>query len=290
MVAHALVLGAEGMLGATVVRRLRDDPDIRVSATGRNPATDSGLLPFVAGERRLIDLLDEAGTVDYVVNCIALTKHRIHDRDPEHRRRAIRLNADLPYEIAEAAAERGAHAVQITTDCVFSGGRGPYDEGDAHDALDVYGKTKSLGEVPSEHVLNVRSSIIGLDPRRGGSLVEWFLSQPRGARVPGYVDHRWNGVTSAVFADLLAGLVTAGSTLSGTVHLVPQDAVDKATLLGLIRTRFDRADLTVVPTTTEAPIDRVLATREPEVNRWLWAIAGYPQPPTISALVAGMPG
>ncbi|MEC7900574.1 MAG: proline dehydrogenase family protein, partial [Acidobacteriota bacterium] len=39
--------------------------------------------------------------------------------------------------------------------------KGAYKENDSHDAIDVYGKTKSLGEIKSENFFNIRCSIIG---------------------------------------------------------------------------------------------------------------------------------
>ena len=49
--------------------------------------------------------------------------------------------------------------LQIATDCVYSGATGGYTESSSHDALDVYGKTKSLGEValPTSIICAARS-------------------------------------------------------------------------------------------------------------------------------------
>ena len=41
--------------------------------------------------------------------------------------------------------------IQIATDCVFDGLKGNYTEDDKHNAIDVYGKTKSLGEVSADN-------------------------------------------------------------------------------------------------------------------------------------------
>ena len=82
--------------------------------------------------------------------------------------------------------------MQIATDCVYSGKKGSYNEDDLHDALDVYGKTKSLGEAQSPNLLNIRCSIIGPEQGKHVSLLEWFLTQEPGAKLQGFAHHHWN--------------------------------------------------------------------------------------------------
>lgn len=288
MVARVVVLGAEGMLGSATARRLREAPGLEVLGTGRAPAAGSGLATYAVESSELRDLLGAFGPGDYVINCVGLTKHKMNDQLAVDRSAAVLINAMLPYRLAEIAEERGFHVIQIATDCVYSGAHGGYNELADHDPLDVYGKTKSLGEVPSTHFLNLRCSIVGREVRGRTSLVEWFLSQPERSTIHGYTDHRWNGVTTAVFAELTAGLVSAGSLLSGTHHFVPADIVDKRRLLELVRDRFER-DVTIVPVETGHPVDRTLTTIHADVNRQLWTFAGYTEAPTISELVAAMP-
>ena len=72
---------------------------------------------------------------------------------------------------------------QIATDCVFSGTVGNYNEMAKHDALDVYGKTKSLGEVNIKNFFNIRVSIIGKELDTKNSLVEWFLSNEKKEKI-----------------------------------------------------------------------------------------------------------
>ena len=55
---------------------------------------------------------------------------------------------------------RGIRIIQIATDCVYDGVNGNYSETDLHNPTDIYGKTKSLGEVPEPDFLNIRCSMI----------------------------------------------------------------------------------------------------------------------------------
>jgi len=280
------------MLGTSVSRVLSDRSFDVVCTTRR--------LDRVAGsdyEYRAFDVLaDELSSVleqlpwapDYVVNCIGLIKHHIRDNDPELRRAAIRINADFPYELDSLAEQAGFTVIQIATDCVFSGTVGSYGESALHDATDVYGQTKSLGEVPTSRFLNLRCSIIGREQSGMQSLLEWVLGHAPGESFNGYLDHHWNGVTTDTFANVVAGIMENGTTWSGVQHLVPADAVNKAELSAMILDAFDRTDVEVHPLVTGAPIDRTLRTERPAVNATLWQQGGYASPLTIHEMVTAL--
>lgn len=289
MSARVLVLGATGMLGSTVSRVLRDRGH-DVVGTVRDlklvdPSLRSDHRVFDARRDDVRDVLEGFGAGDYLVNCIGLIKHHLRDDVASDRYDAVKINAELPYSIAHAAAERGVRVIQIATDCVYSGRDGGYDENAAHDAIDVYGQSKSLGEVPAEHFLNLRCSIIGPEQKNRDSLLEWVLGHEPGSTFNGYLDHRWNGVTTDTFADIVAGIVSSDDQLAGTYHLVPADSVDKDELSRLILAAYGRDDVTVVPIETGAPVDRTLSTVHPAVNEKLWRQAGYSQIPTIEHMV-----
>jgi dTDP-4-dehydrorhamnose reductase len=283
------ILGGTGMLGSTVLSVLGAQ-GFAVTATTR----DLAIVPENLRETFSVfnaSLDDIASTVaglgpgDVVVNCIGIIKHHLRDDVSADRLNAIDINAVLPYRLAAAAEAQGFRVIQIATDCVYSGSEGDYDESSAHDAIDVYGQTKSLGEVPSAAFLNLRCSIIGPEQKNRDSLLEWVLGHEPGSTFSGYLDHRWNGVTTDTFARVVAGLISSGRELTGTYHLVPADAVDKNTLSRLILDAYGRDDVAVTPVETGKPVDRTLATLHPEVNLSLWRDGGYENPPTIEAML-----
>jgi dTDP-4-dehydrorhamnose reductase len=169
---------------------------------------------------------------------------------------------------------------------VFSGRTGHYLETDSHDAEDVYGKTKSLGEVVSDNVMHIRVSTIGRELGRSTLLLEWVLSHPHGETIPGFTDHFWNGVTTNHFAKVVKGVIEKDGFRSGLSHLVPADELSKADLVRQIASAFGRSDLIVKDTDSGKPINRTLSTTDPAFNQRLWAGAGYPNIPTIEQLIA----
>jgi dTDP-4-dehydrorhamnose reductase len=292
---RVLVLGASGMLGSMVADYLSRDAGLEITATVRSPEyLERGrrLLPDV----RWLDL--DAGDPDapglpvlfdgqaWVVNAIGVIKPLIREDDPVEVERAIRVNSLWPHEMAKIAACSGARVIQIATDCVYSGVRGRYAEKDAHDPTDVYGKTKSLGEVRAPGFLHLRCSIIGPEPRAHRSLLGWFLSQKPGATVPGYVNHRWNGLTTLHFAKLCGGIIREDLPLAGLRHVIPADDITKRDLLGLFAAHFRRPDIVIDPREAAVIVDRTLVTEDAGANAALWRAAGYASPPAVADMVA----
>ena len=168
-----LVLGASGMLGSMVTDFLSCDEELSVFATMRAPQLISRaseciknvkwLISEVKDEIQTIQQLRESGTFDWVINAIGVIKPYVHDDQPKEVERAITVNAAFPHWLARTFQQ--ARILQIATDCVYSGAKGHYVESDKHDALDTYGKTKSLGEVSMPNINHLRCSIIGPEPK-----------------------------------------------------------------------------------------------------------------------------
>jgi hypothetical protein len=66
--------------------------------------------------------------------------------------------------------------------------------------------------------------------------------------------------------------------------------MSKAELVREIARALGRNDLIVTDTGSGRPIDRTLVTIDPELNKSLWAGAGYHEVPTIRRLIAEIAG
>jgi dTDP-4-dehydrorhamnose reductase len=108
----------------------------------------------------------------------------------------------------------GGRVIHFSTDCVFSGAKGGYSEGDPSDAEDLYGKSKYLGEVTTENSLTLRTSIIGRELSQLRSLLEWFLAQ-RGKTIKGFTKVIYSGVTTNYLSELVRRLISEHPTLNG---------------------------------------------------------------------------
>ena len=240
-------------------------------------------------------MLETAGTAEiakvlegaqWIVNAIGIIKPYIHDDNAVETERAILVNSYFPYLLAQAAQKNHAKIIQIATDCVYSGEKGQYIETDLHDALDVYGKTKSLGETYFDNVYHLRCSIIGPELKAHLSLMDWFLGQPKGATVNGFTNHHWNGMTTLHFAKITQGIITQNIVIPHLQHIIPGDVITKANLVKAFAKDFKRPDISVVEIETPTVIDRTLTTTNSALNNRIWKAAGYDTPPTIERMVS----
>lgn len=194
---------------------------------------------------------------DYTINCIGVLPLI------ENLERTVRVNALFPHVLARTAS---AKIIHMSTDGVFSGRGGPYKEDSPQDCVDVYGKTKSLGEVTAPNVLNIRTSIIGPSPFKKRGLLEWFLSQPKGARIQGFTNHIWHGVTTLQFAELCAKIIERDvfkelRQESAVFHFAPNEPVTKYELLTLFKEVFNREVTITAVEDSRGAVRRRLATK-----------------------------
>lgn len=288
---RVLILGASGMLGSVVLDWMQRDPSLAIHATCREPRQSAqirALYPAVT-----VQLCDverdgppELDGIDWVINAIGVIKPYIRDDNRAEVERALHVNSLMPVRLAERAERSGSRVIQIATDCVYSGRDGGYTETALHDATDVYGKSKSIGEVISPNVVHLRCSIIGPELNGHRSLLDWFLGQPRDARVNGYRNHAWNGVTTLHFARLCAGIIHESRQLTHVQHVVPGNDIAKSDLLLCFAQDFGRTDITITPVDAKDVVDRRLRTIDPATNSAMWRGAGYSTPPTVETMVA----
>lgn len=291
---RVVILGATGMLGSSLLAELAKNAKFGLIATCRNRKSLTVLKKkypnvifrkFEAQKASTKEIKKIAGSANWVINAIGITKPHIHEDNPEEVSRAVEINAFFPYLLANATKGTKAKIIQIATDCVFSGKLGRYVETSPHDALDVYGKTKSLGEVSRDNFYNLRCSIIGRETKNHHFFMDWFLHQPKGAAVNGFTNHKWNGITTLHFAKICAGIVKSGQKLPHVQHVVPANVVSKATLLKIMANQFGRSDIIIKNVKAPDNIDRTLVTNDQKLNQKIWQLAGYKFPPTIKQMI-----
>src|SRR5712691_13329348 len=127
-----LVTGAKGQLGQELQRVLRGE---EVIATDRPEyeLTDPMLGEKIAAQRP-----------DLVIHTAAYTDVDGCERDPDT---AFQVNAQGTRRVAEGAAKANARLIYISTDYVFDGKKlEPYTERDPVNPLNVYGRSKLIGE------------------------------------------------------------------------------------------------------------------------------------------------
>ena len=177
-----LILGGSGMLGHVLWRECSARFD--ASATVRGASLDGPFTGALDPDRTLTGVtVEDLVSVEQAlahsdatvaVNCIGLVKQRPEATEAAE---AIRINALFPHQLATACAAQGVRLIHISTDCVFSGRQGGYPEADPPDPVDLYGRSKLLGEPQGPGVLTLRTSMIGPELGRAQGLLEWLVAQ-----------------------------------------------------------------------------------------------------------------
>lgn len=239
-----LVLGATGMLGHTLVRKLSGRGDMEIHASCRSLAGFPDSSAWSLGERLHVgvdaDNFDSVLQVlakiqpDVVINCIGIIKQIEAAQNPLI---SITINALFPHRLALACKVAGSRLIHISTDCVFDGRKGNYKEDDPSDAIDLYGRSKFLGEVAEPHCITLRTSIIGHELKGGYGLIDWFLAQE--GTVRGYTKAIYTGFPTVEMARIIADYVIPNRELSGLCQ-VSSAPISKFDLLRLVAKRYGK--------------------------------------------------
>jgi dTDP-4-dehydrorhamnose reductase len=143
-----LITGANGLLGQALVRHLGQDQEYDVLATARDDAPrfdggSGGYTPLDVTQPDAVENVFADFAPNVVINCAAMSDVAECD---ENRNEAWAVNARAVKRLAKHCRETRARLVQVSSDFVFNGKRGPYDEDARPDPVNYYGRTKLAGE------------------------------------------------------------------------------------------------------------------------------------------------
>lgn len=235
-----LILGGDGMLGHQLLKSLAPRHEIKVTLRQDleayahyqlfdNANAYSGI--DVRCFERLVEVFADFQP-EAVINAIGIVKQRTTAKESIP---SLEINSLLPHRLSVLCKGIGARLIHLSTDCVFSGAKGNYQENDPSDAEDLYGKTKFLGETQDRHCLTLRTSIIGRELSRKKSLLEWFLAQ--NGRIKGFTKAIYTGFTTLEMSRIIENMLISHPEASG-VYQVSSDPINKYDLLLLFREKL----------------------------------------------------
>lgn len=253
------VLGARGMAGHIITKYLQQKGH-RVS-----PVTRTEL--DIENQQQVSEFFDTLDA-DFVVNCTGLlVKDSINRPD-----RAALVNSWFPHYAAYRLSTRDIKLIHLSTDCVFNGSKGNYNESDIHTESNAYGRSKSLGEVNNTKDVTFRMSIIGPELKNGTGLLNWVLTSTD-SELPGWTNAWWNGITTLELAKCINRYI-ADPKITGVYHVVSNaNRINKYDLLREIN-RVYGLNKTIVPTQGPKSIDKVLVDTRKEFD---FGIPSYQQ-------------
>ena len=236
-----LILGGDGMLGHQLLRQWQGQHEVRVTlrrdldAYARFGLFRPGNSYYgvdIVRTQELVGVLADFHP-QAVVNAVGIVKQQSAAKESIP---SIEINALFPHCLAVLCKAVGARLIHMSTDCVFSGRKGNYQESDLPDAEDLYGKSKYLGEVYDTHCVTLRTSIIGTELTRKKSLVEWFLAQQ--GPVKGFRKAIFSGFTTIEMARIIERLLVQHPRACGLYH-VSSAPISKLELLTKIMEKLE---------------------------------------------------
>jgi dTDP-4-dehydrorhamnose reductase len=215
-----ILFGSTGMLGNYVKKHLSQFHEII--------CIDRNAFDIESCDWKKVDGIIQNG--ELVINCAGAIPQQKCDI-----RKYIALNTLFPQKVNEIAKKHDIKFIHITTDCVFSGKDGNYNENSKHDAEDIYGISKSLGEDNSMCI--IRTSIIGEELNNKNSLIEWVIKQ-KNSTIDGYENVFWNGVTCLQLAKIIEIVINKNTYWHGVRHIFSPNIVSKYELCQYINDTY----------------------------------------------------
>ena len=142
---RVLVTGANGLVGSRLLALLVGRGHV-VTGFGRGPPRGTGAFQYVS-----VDLSDETSLISNVRATkpeVIVNSGGMADVDgcETAAAAAFRVNGVAPGLLALAGNEFGAHFIQVSTDYVFDGKAGPYNEEAVPNPAGMYALSKHIGE------------------------------------------------------------------------------------------------------------------------------------------------
>lgn len=234
-----LVLGASGMAGHMISLFLQEQGHDVTGYCRRRVC----YVKTIIGDAKNIQLLEEViknGKYDIVINLIGVL-NQYAESDKEQ---AVFLNSYLPHLLAKITEYMDTRIIHLSTDCVFSGKTGMYEETSPRDGESFYDRTKALGELEDDKNLTLRTSIVGPDVNPDGiGLFNWFMKQQ--AEINGYTKVMWTGITTLQLAKVMEKAACKGAV--GLYNMVYKENISKYELLKLFNHYFRNDSLNIAP-------------------------------------------
>ena len=233
-----LVLGIDGMIGHKIAQSLSDDFIIIGTTRKKNISKYIGIkkAEFVLHNFLTDNTLDllKSTNPDVIINCVGKTIRR---GVSENKNNSEILNSELPHMLNKWAIQNNKKFIHFSTDCVFSGKKGNYLDYSKSDVNDLYGITKSKGEVDNDKSLTVRCSIIGREIFNHTELFEWLFSM-KNKNIEGYKNVFYSGVTSTWMGKTIKHIIKNQIELNG-IYNISSTPISKYDLLIKLSAAFD---------------------------------------------------
>jgi len=253
-----LVIGCKGMAGHVIMLYLKNLRIYDVWGLARNIKTENNVVNLDVFDVKKLENLIIKEKFQVVINCIGL----LNKNAEENPQLAIWINSYLPHLLASFGKKYNFKLIHISTDCVFSGNEGGYNENSFKNGIGFYAQSKALGEIVNSRDLTFRTSIIGPELKNKGiGLFHWFMNQDK--EVSGFSNAYWTGVTTVELSEAINQSIQ--QNLTGLYHLVNNQKISKYELINLFNENFKQGKIKVIKN-IKYSVDKSLVNSRKDFN------------------------
>lgn len=227
---NVLITGSSGMLGKDIVEVLSKTVKFNVFGIDKIAAPD-----FAGNSQIIGDLLDtgflnealNSINPDIIIHCAAFVNL---DFCEDNKEITEKLHCGVTAHLSSFNALR-SRFIYISTDSVFSGEKGSYDESDIPAPRNFYAQSKYKGELMAQEnnpqALIIRTNIYGFKHPPGNSLVEWALEKfKKDETVSGFKDIFFNPLYTKQLARIIASFII-NKEVAGIIHAGSSRCISK---------------------------------------------------------------
>ena len=237
-----LVIGVKGMAGHMLYNYFTESKLYDVYGLARNIESGSQLFNIDVSDTAQLQSLFATHQFDYVVNCIGILNNDAEDFPSK----AIWFNSYFTHYLEEITKDTKTKIIHISTDCVFSGKEGGYTENDIKNGIGFYAQSKALGELTNAKDVTIRTSIIGPELNQNGiGLFHWFMSQSDEAKLSGYTNAFWSGLTTLELAKIVLEIIE--QNINGLIQVAHSSKIDKYNLISLFNSIYKNSIIAIEP-------------------------------------------
>ena len=244
-----LITGAFGQLGYALQTTLSKNSDYELICTGRNILEGQEGIPIDIRNQVGLKEVINSTSPDLVVNLAAMTNVDACEKNPKL---AGEINVAGLQHICDSFSGK---IIQLSTDYVFDGKAGPYNEEDQVCPVSIYGKTK----LASEHILLdsnlnnlvVRGNVLyDYSSHTNASFLNWVvLSLKEGKEIKVVEDQYNNPTWTQSMADII--YLCISNDINGIIHWGDADHLSRYDFSKKIAEKFSLDSSLITPISTE---------------------------------------
>ncbi len=252
---RVLITGCHGLLGQKLIASVPEGVDV----FGVDLQEKSSFLPQsffskcnITDRKQTLDLVLKLAP-EWIINAAAYTNV---DGAEKERRLCWQVNVEAVENLAYAARKVHSKIVHISTDYIFDGKDGPYDENAVPNPLGYYGRSKLAGEnalraSPVEYIIIRTMILYGKNIFGNANFVTWLIEKLRQKQPVTIVTDQIGNTTLA--DELAAGIwQVIGTDYRGVLNIAGREILDRLTFARLVAQVFDLDETPIGPITTDA--------------------------------------